>query len=91
MQTDWMQDESLKNIPPHKLNFLQTLLFESSSLKKEQLLPFLMNLAKQSQEQKVTFTDDEINAIIQVLKKYATPEEMNKMEKLLAMKRKRLT
>ena len=40
MQNDWMKDESLKNIDPYKLEFLQALMFESSNLKKEQMLPF---------------------------------------------------
>lgn len=34
MQNDWMKDESLKNIDPYKLEFLQALMFESSNLKK---------------------------------------------------------
>lgn len=88
MQNDWMQDESLKNIEPYKLEFLQALVFESSSLRKEQLLPFLMNVAKRGQDKKVAFTDEEINAIVTVLKKHATSEELSKMEKILAMRAK---
>ena len=34
MTNDWMKDESLKNIDPHKLEFLQALVFESSNLRK---------------------------------------------------------
>ena len=41
MTNEWMQDESLQNIDPYKLEFLQALVFESSNLRKEQLLPFL--------------------------------------------------
>lgn len=86
MQNDWMKDESLKDIDSYKLEFLQALVFESSSLKKEQLIPFLMNVAKRGQERKVSFSDNEINAIVAVLKKYATPDELTKMEKVLAMR-----
>lgn len=86
MQNDWMKDESLKDIDSYKLEFLQALVFESSSLKKEQLIPFLMNVAKRGQERKVSFSDNEINAIVAVLKKYATPDELAKMEKVLAMR-----
>ena len=50
MQNDWMKDESLKNIDPYKLEFLQALMFESSNLKKEQMLPFLMAVMKRGQE-----------------------------------------
>lgn len=86
MTNEWMKDESLKDIEAYKLEFLQALVFESSNLRKEQLLPFLMAVAKRGQEKKVTFSDDEINAIVAVLKKQATPEELAKMDKILAMR-----
>ena len=89
MQTDWMQDEALKDIPSHKLNFLQTLLFESSSLKKDQMMPFLMNIARLSKEKQISFSEEEIEAITTVLKKHASPEEIKKMEKILALKKKK--
>lgn len=88
MQTDWMKDESLKNIEPYKLEFLQALVFESSNLRKEQLLPFLMNVAKRGQDKNISFTDEEIEDVIAVLKKHATTEELVKMEKILAMRTK---
>ena len=86
MQNDWMKEESLKDIAPYKLDFLQALLFESNNLKKEQMLPFLMAVAKRGQEKKVSFSDDEINKIVAVLKKYATPEELSKIEKVMALR-----
>lgn len=89
MTTDWMNDESLKNIEPYKLEFLQALVFESSHLRKEQLMPFLMNIAKRGQEKNVSFSDEEINAVVAVIKKQASPEEIVKMEKILAMRAKK--
>jgi len=86
MQNDWMKEESLKDIEPYKLDFLQALLFESSNLKKEQMLPFLMAVAKRGQEKKVTFSDEEINKIVAVLKKHATPDELVKIEKVMALR-----
>jgi len=86
MQNDWMKEESLKDIETYKLDFLQALLFESRNLKKEQMLPFLMAVAKRGQEKKVTFSDDEINKIVAVLKKHATPEELTKIEKVMALR-----
>lgn len=89
MTTEWMKDESLKHIEPYKLEFLQALVFESSNLRKEQLMPFLMNIAKRSREKNVSFSDEEINAVVTVLKNQASPEELSKMEKILAMRAKR--
>ena len=88
MNTGWMNDESLKEIDKNKLEFLQALVFESSKLKKEQLLPFLMNIAKRGQEKNINFSNEEIEAIIAVLRKHATAEEITKMEKILAMRNK---
>ncbi len=86
MQNDWMKDESLKNIDPYKLEFLQALIFESKNLKKEQMLPFLMAVMKRGQEKKISFSDNEVNAIVAVLRKHATPEEISKIERVMAMR-----
>lgn len=89
MNNDWMKDESLKNIDPYKLEFLQALVFESSNLKKEQMLPFLMAVMKRGQDKKISFSESEINAIVAVLRKHATPDEISKIEKVMAMRSRR--
>lgn len=86
MQNNWMTEDTLRDIDPYKLEFLQALLFESQNLKKEQMLPFLMAVAKRGQERNVTFTDEEINKIVAVLKKHASPEELAKIEKVMALR-----
>ena len=89
MQNDWMNDESLKNIEPYKLQFLQALVFESSNLKKEQMLPFLLAVMKRGKEKNVSFSEDEISAIVAVLRKSATPEELSKIEKIMALRNRK--
>ena len=89
MQNDWMNDESLKNIEPYKLQFLQAMVFESSNLKKEQMLPFLMAVMKRGKEKNVSFSEDEISAIVAVLRKSATPEELSKIEKIMALRNRK--
>lgn len=86
MENNWMNDESIKDIDSYKLEFLQALMFESSNLKKEQMLPFLMAVAKRGKEKKVSFSEDEINRIVTVLRKQASPEETAKIEKIMAMR-----
>ena len=49
-------------------------------------LEFLQAVAKRGQEKKISFSDQEMDAIISVLKKHASPEEIGKMEKVLAMR-----
>lgn len=89
MQNDWMNDESLKNIEPYKLQFLQALVFESCNLKKEQMLPFLMAVMKRGKEKNVSFSEGEISAIVAVLRKSATPEELSKIEKIMALRNRK--
>lgn len=89
MKNDWMQDESLKDIDPYKLEFLQALVFESRNLRKEQMLPFLMAVAKRGQEKKVSFSEKEIDAVVAVLRKQASPDELSKIEKVMAMRSRR--
>lgn len=86
MQNDWMKEDSLKDIDPYKLDFLQALFFESKNLKREQMLPFLMAVAKRGQEKNITFTETEINKIVAVLKEHASPEELSKIEKVMALR-----
>lgn len=87
MQNEWMKDEAVKDIEPYKLEFLQALVFESGQLKKEQLLPFFMAVAKRSQEKNVSFSDEEISAIIEAVKKHASKEDLLKIEKIMAMRK----
>lgn len=91
MTTNWMDDPSLVHIDKEKLLFLQSLVFESQNLSKEQLLPFLMAIAKRGKDNNITFTDDEMNAITTVIRSHATPEEIDKINKLMALRKSRTT
>ena len=79
----WMQDPSLKGISMEKLDFLQKMVFESSSLSQKELMPFLMALAQKSRTANITFTQEEMTVIIEAIKKYSTPEELMKMNQIM--------
>lgn len=87
MTKDWMTDPALKDIDPFKLQFLQSLIFESASLRKEQMMPFLMAVMKRGKENNISFTDQEVQSIVDVLKKHASPQELAKMEKLMSLRK----
>ncbi len=80
----WMKDPSLAGIEPEKLEFLQTLVFESQSLTPRELLAFFMNLSKQKNHS-TTFSKEEMELIISVLKKNSSPEEIARMDKIMKM------
>lgn len=88
-QPEWMNDPSVRDIDPEKLRFLQTLVFESNNLSRDQMLPFMMSLIKRGRDKNISFTDPEMDAIISVLKKYSSSEELEKINKVMAMRRKR--
>lgn len=85
----WLDDPDVAHIDKAKLDFLQMLVFESNGLSKEQMLPFLMAVAKRGKDNNISFTEDEVNVIIKTLQKYASPDEIEKMNKMAALFYKR--
>lgn len=89
MTEEWMQDPAIAHIDKTKLDFLQALVFESQSLSKEKLLPFLLSVAKKGQEHNVSFNNEEMNLIIETIRQYSTPEEIDRIDKLMRMRQKK--
>ena len=85
INTDWMQDPALIDIPIQKLQFLQSMLFESQKHSGKEMLPFFMSLAMKAKKQNITYSQDEIDTIIPVLKKFASEEEIEKMNQVIKM------
>lgn len=88
-KAEWMSDPMLSGIDQYKLEFLQALVFEGNNLSRDQMLPFLMAVAKRGKDKNISFTDEEMESVITVLKKHASPEEMNKINKIMAMRKKK--
>lgn len=88
MTNDWMNDPALAGIDQAKLSFLQALVFESRTMKKEQMLPFLMAVAKRGQSEHITFSNEEIDAIAATIKNYSTAEEAATIDKMMRLRKK---
>lgn len=84
-QNDWMNNPALKNIDPEKLKMLMSMTEKSSGKNQNELLPFLMAAATQSKEKGVTFSPEETDAIIEVMKAGKPPEEIAKIERIRSM------
>lgn len=87
---DWMNDKRIAHIEKNKLDFLQKLVFEMQQLSDKEKLPFLMALATSTKKKNISFSEEEINSIIEVIKEYSTPDELAKMDKILSMFSKRI-
>ncbi len=88
MTNNWMNDPAVAKIDKTKLEFLQALVFESQSLTKEQMLPFLMSVAKKGTDNHISFNDEEINTIVSVIRNYSTPEELARIDRMMKLRRK---
>lgn len=82
---DWMKDTRIEHIEPAKLQFLQKLVFEMQQLSDKEKLPFLMALATSTKKKHISFTEEEVSLIIEVIRDYSSPEELSKVNKLLSM------
>lgn len=85
INNEWMQDPELHNIPVGKLEFLQNMLFESQKYSGKEMLPFFMSLAMKAKSQNITYSQAEIDSIVPVLKKFASDEELIKMNQVIKM------
>lgn len=82
---NWMNNPSLKNIDKKKLQTLWTLTNQSAGKKQTDLLPFLMAAISQSKKDGVSFSADEVNTIIEVMKIGKSPEEIKKIDQIQMM------
>lgn len=83
--SSWMNNPSLKNIDPAKLQMLMSASEQTAGKNQNELLPFLMAAASQSRSNGMTFSADETDAIIEVLKMGKSQEEITKIEKIRMM------
>lgn len=85
MDADWMQDNELSNISKDKLSLIHSFLTDTGRMNQKEMMMFIMNVIKKCKEQNITFSKDEMNQILSVVKKHATLEELNKIEKIMKM------
>ncbi len=81
----WMDDARVADIPKNKLDFLQKIFFESKNLTQKEQLPFFMALAGRAKRDNISFSQDEINLIMEVIKDHSTPEEVAKINQTVKL------
>lgn len=85
MDVNWMQDDELSNISKDKLLLINSFLTDTSKMKQKEMMMFIMNVIKQCKQQNIQFSKDETEQILSVIQKHATPDELNKIEKIMKM------
>lgn len=85
----WMNDELVKDIPQEKLDLLSKMFANSHGKSQKELMMMMVPLMKEIKEKKLSFTQDEMTAAINAIKKYSTQEELSKINNILHEKEKR--
>ena len=80
---EWMNDPLVRDIPQKKLDFLEKLFAESKGKNQKQLMSYIMPMMKMAKAEKLSFSQSEINACIQAIKKHSTKEELENIDKIL--------
>ena len=78
--TSWTNNPKLKNIDPRKMAILLELVNEAEGKPMEQLLPLLMNANKKLNQQKMTFSKEESDIMLEILTKNMSPKERSQFE-----------
>lgn len=84
----WMSDPLVAQIDSGKLDFLQSVVFETRGKSQKELIPFLMKIMKEGKAKKISFSDEEMAAIMAAIKKNSTPDELAQIEKFMEMHKK---
>lgn len=85
MEQDWRNHPNLGNMDKSKLDMLQNLADQGSTKSPTELIPFLMAAASGNKGKGLSFSDNEISTIIQVLKMGKSPAETAKLDQMIQM------
>lgn len=82
----WMTDPLVADIDSAKLEFLQSIVFETQGKSQKELLPLLMNVIKKGKTKQISFSDAEISAIVDAIKRNSTQQEAEQINKFMALR-----
>lgn len=79
----WMDDPLVSHISDEKKMFLMRFKNATSGLNKNQMMMVVMNMLKEAKANNISFAPDEIQIMIQAIKKHSSEEENAKIDKIL--------
>ena len=83
MSDDWRNNPKLAGMDKSKLDMLQSFAEQGSTKGMNDMLPFLMGAAAQGKKGGLKFNANEISTIIEVLKLGKSPEEAERLDKVV--------
>ncbi len=85
MNTDWMNNEALRNMHPLKKQILLEFIKETQGLPMEKALPNLMKTNAKLKSMNMDFTPQEVNIITDLLTANMSPADKMKLEMIKKM------
>ena len=79
----WMQDPSVSEIAPPKLEFLKTLVEGGQGKSQKEMMLYMMQNMKLAKSKGITFSPSELQLLMETVRKYTSPEELKKVDDLI--------
>lgn len=76
---DWQKSPLLNHISQEKLNLLMHIFEKSKTMSSKELIPYFLSASAKATSEGITFTDEETDLILSVLKERMSPEEIKKI------------
>lgn len=77
---NWMNDPVLSGISNEKLKILTDIVENTGEMDAKQMIPYFIKASNEATKQGASFTDDETNLILNVLKSKMSPKEQQRVE-----------
>ena len=87
MNDDWKNDPKLKEIDKTKLDMLQNLAEKGNGKSVPDMMPYLMSAAASGKKNGLHFSQNEISAVLEVMKAGKTPQEASKIDRIVNLMR----
>lgn len=87
MDGNWKSDPKLQGIDKNKLDMLQKLAEKGDGKNASDMLPFLMSAAAAGRKNGLNFSQNEISAVLEVMKAGKSPQEMAKIDRIVNLMR----
>jgi hypothetical protein len=80
-----MENPKLSGLDKDKLQLLQKIAEQGTGKSPSELLPFLLGYIRSDKNKALSFSQAEISLLLEVLKSGKSPEEVQRMEKIIAL------
>ena len=85
MNNQWMEDPVLSGISKEKMDILTKIMEGSNGMEARQMLTYFIQESNKASQNGINFTNEETDAILNVLKQDMSPQEIQKIDTIKRM------